>query len=192
MSSAKRAFVALVGVFLIFVTVPSGQAANCISDGELEAAVGDQVRSGAFAIDTGKLGDRPMCSGLLVATAIQALAEKYLPSPRPAPVPVPAKASPAALRIPDQFLGRWERTVRDCDREPGEEGFVVEATGILYYETRDDLRRIAVNSPTDITIDITGEYGPDRWRETHRINLLDGGRRITFAGSGKVYVRCPS
>jgi len=53
----------------------AGPNSACISDAELETAVGDQVRSGRFAIDTSHLRDAPMCSGLTVAQAIQRLVE---------------------------------------------------------------------------------------------------------------------
>lgn len=54
----------------------SARASDCISDGELAAAVGDQVRAGRFAIDTSMLRKAPMCSGITVAHAIQRLMEQ--------------------------------------------------------------------------------------------------------------------
>lgn len=77
------------------------QRATCITDAELETAVADQLRSGAFAINTSKLKEAPMCSGLTVARAIQELGERvrgetpgtasggYAP-----PSPAPATAKP--------------------------------------------------------------------------------------------------
>ena len=69
------------------------QSNACISDTELDAAVGDQVRSGSFTIDTSKLREAPMCSGITVAQAIQRIAEDASPRARPA-------AAPAAPALP--------------------------------------------------------------------------------------------
>lgn len=54
-------------------------ARSCISDNELEAAVGDQVRAGRFAIDASMLRNAPMCSGITIARAIQQLAGRLSP-----------------------------------------------------------------------------------------------------------------
>jgi micrococcal nuclease len=42
-----------------------------LTDAEIDRAVGDQVRSGAFFVDTRAIPDRPLCSGLTLAQAIQ-------------------------------------------------------------------------------------------------------------------------
>jgi len=73
-----------------------GQPKNCITDSELEAAVGDQLRSGAFAIKTSHLRDAPMCSGLTVAQAIQKLGERISPTARP----TPQAARPTPVSVP--------------------------------------------------------------------------------------------
>lgn len=81
---------------VLSVFAPAARAAPCISDAELEAAVGAEVRSGAFTVSTAKLGDRSMCSGLTVAQAIQRLRAGTQPS-RPAPVAeAPQAAAPSA------------------------------------------------------------------------------------------------
>ena len=64
----------IVGAVLLAMAgfVPNAMA-GCITDAELDAAVGDQVRAGAFTVNTASLGDRPLCSGLTMAQAIQRL-----------------------------------------------------------------------------------------------------------------------
>lgn len=63
-----------------WVLVPAiGKSNSCITDTELEKAVGDQIRSGAFAIKTSNLREAPMCSGLTIAQAIQRLSETISP-----------------------------------------------------------------------------------------------------------------
>jgi hypothetical protein len=69
-SSSWRAAIVLAAVFGV-TQAANAAPARCIADAELEAAVGAQIRDGAFAVSTAALGDRPMCSGLTVAQAIQ-------------------------------------------------------------------------------------------------------------------------
>lgn len=66
--SASMVVFALVG---ISAESSAREPDKCISDAELEAVVGEQVRQGRFAIDTSGLRQAPMCSGLTVAQAIQ-------------------------------------------------------------------------------------------------------------------------
>lgn len=63
--------------FGILSVTGTGQAKPCITDAELDAAVGSQIRSGVFAVDASALGERHMCSGLPVATAIQRLRASF-------------------------------------------------------------------------------------------------------------------
>lgn len=72
------------------------QPKACITDAELDAAVGDQIRSGAFAINTSKLREAPMCSGLTVAQSIQKIAEGGSPRAQPGPPPSPGLSNPPA------------------------------------------------------------------------------------------------
>jgi hypothetical protein len=101
----------------IFALTPAASAApaQCITDADLDAAVGEQVRAGAFAVSTAALGERPMCSGLTVAQAIQRLRQQVLPAappqpPRPAMPDTPIGESPASAVRADitRFL-RFER-----------------------------------------------------------------------------------
>ena len=62
---------------LCFLPTPA-LAASCVTEAELEATVGAELRAGAFAIRTDQLGDRPLCSGLTMAKAIQQLRQRYL------------------------------------------------------------------------------------------------------------------
>jgi len=103
----KRTLIGLAGVaataFGIAVVPAAGQPKNCITDQELEAAVGDQIRSGAFAIKTSGLRDAPMCSGLTIAQAIQKLGERLSPTARAAP---PQATQPKPVSGPQAAAGR--------------------------------------------------------------------------------------
>lgn len=62
-------------LMLLFAATAAASAADsaqqCITDSEPEAALGDQIKSGAFTLDTSKLGDRPLCSRLPLGRAVQ-------------------------------------------------------------------------------------------------------------------------
>lgn len=61
---------------MLFASPAMAQPSGCIIDAELDAAVGDQIRAGDFAINTSKLREAPMCSGLTVAQAIQQIGNR--------------------------------------------------------------------------------------------------------------------
>ncbi|WP_324742552.1 lipocalin family protein [Tsuneonella sp. CC-YZS046] len=115
----KKSWIAVVSVFAAFVSglalVPAlGKSGNCITDTELETAVGDQIRSGVFAINTSKLREAPMCSGLTVAQAIHNLGERIAPrqndagaSSQPALAQsAPAGPSDSAYSELTQYVGK--------------------------------------------------------------------------------------
>lgn len=52
---------------------------SCLTDREIDAALGEQVRSGSFIANVGKLGTRPLCSGLPLAQHIQQMRETAFP-----------------------------------------------------------------------------------------------------------------
>lgn len=69
------------GAFLSMIFSASlAQAANCVTDAEIEAAVGADLRASTFAVETDMLGDRPLCSGLTMVQAVQRLHSKYFPA----------------------------------------------------------------------------------------------------------------
>ena len=81
------------------------QPAGCVSDDELEAAVGEQVGAGAIAVGTGQFQDRQPCAGGSMAQAVQRLRERLVaPTAQPAseipdpPRPAQATPQPYALR----------------------------------------------------------------------------------------------
>lgn len=82
------------GAAMLFAAPAMAAPAACITDAELDAAVGDQVRSGVFAINTSMLREAPMCSALTVAQAIQRIAEANSPRNEPPPPPQPDAVSP--------------------------------------------------------------------------------------------------
>lgn len=86
---ASNVWGAILVAVAFFASVLPAQAApaGCVDDAELEAVVGPQIRDGAFAISTARLGDRPMCSGVTTAQAIQQLRARYFPETAPVPLP---------------------------------------------------------------------------------------------------------
>jgi hypothetical protein len=63
----------------LLVGLPTMASAACLTDQEIEARIGDQVRAGAFALNTGSLTDRPLCSGLTLAQRIQQMHDAAFP-----------------------------------------------------------------------------------------------------------------
>lgn len=114
MKPFRSALATSFGAAMLIVAPAMATPATCITDVELDAAVGDQLRSGSFTISTSKLREAPMCSGITVARAIQQLGERIRwETPVPmnagsAPISVaPAMRSLAATRIsPSSGTGR--------------------------------------------------------------------------------------
>jgi hypothetical protein len=66
----------------VLMASPCAMAQDCLTDAQIEQAVGTQVRAGAFFVDTRHLPDRPLCSGLTLAQHIQRMrAEAFPPAP---------------------------------------------------------------------------------------------------------------
>ncbi|MDH7973485.1 hypothetical protein QH494_14940 [Sphingomonas sp. AR_OL41] len=63
----------------LFVGFPTMARAACLTDQEIEARIGDQVRSGTFALNTASLTGRPLCSGLTLAQRIQQMHDAAFP-----------------------------------------------------------------------------------------------------------------
>jgi hypothetical protein len=68
----------LAGMWFALSIVPAA-AQGCLTDAEIERALGDQVRSGAMLVDSSSLPNRPLCSGLTVAQAIQRMRQQMFP-----------------------------------------------------------------------------------------------------------------
>lgn len=60
------------------ISVPAS-GAECLSDAEIDRAVGASVRSGAAFVDTSRIRDAPLCSGLTLAQAIQRIRATAFP-----------------------------------------------------------------------------------------------------------------
>lgn len=88
------------GVAALFASSAMAHPKECITDAELEAAVGDQVRSGVFAINTSKLREAQMCSGIPVARAIQRMAQSASATSQPTAQqkPHPQEAAQAEVK----------------------------------------------------------------------------------------------
>lgn len=63
----------------LLTLTPEQAFADCLSDSEIDGALGAQIRAGAKILDTQALGDRPLCSGLTLAQAIQNIHAKAFP-----------------------------------------------------------------------------------------------------------------
>ena len=89
-----------------FLAAPAlAQPAGCVSDDELEAAVGEQIGAGAIAVGTGQFGNRQPCAGGSIAQAVQRLRERLVgPTAQPVseipdpPRPAQVTPQPYALR----------------------------------------------------------------------------------------------
>ncbi|OYY79627.1 MAG: hypothetical protein B7Y43_00705 [Sphingomonas sp. 28-62-20] len=64
--------------------VPAGAATGCLTDAEIDATIGAQIRARSFTINTGPLNDRPLCSGLTLAQRVQQMREATFPEERAA------------------------------------------------------------------------------------------------------------
>lgn len=65
--------------FLWLCLSSPASAQLCLSDEEIEDALGDQVRSSALLIDTRSLPDRPLCSNLTIAQHLQKMRAAAFP-----------------------------------------------------------------------------------------------------------------
>lgn len=78
----RSASVSLAILPLLAFVIP--QAAHgtdsCLSDETIEQALGEQVRSGAFLVDTRTLPVLPLCSGLTLAQQLQRMHDRAFPS----------------------------------------------------------------------------------------------------------------
>ena len=77
----------LVLALTIAVAAPgfaSSASAACLTDAEIETALGAQVRSKAMFLNTGDLTGKPLCSGLTLAQQIQRMREAAFPDERAA------------------------------------------------------------------------------------------------------------
>src|SRR5690606_16901011 len=88
---------------LLWTAPALAKPAPCVSDAELDEAVGAEIRAGAAVVGTGKLGGRPLCSGLTLTQAIQQLRERYIPAEPEAPLhDAPIREDAAALPVPSR------------------------------------------------------------------------------------------
>lgn len=71
--------IAISCLIAILTLAPQPVIAACLSDDEIEVQLGAQIRAGARVLDTQTLADKPLCSGLTLAQAVQALHAKAFP-----------------------------------------------------------------------------------------------------------------
>lgn len=78
----------------------------CLTDAEIEAALGPQIRAGVPVVRTSGLRNAPLCSAKTLAQRIQEMRREAFPEPKPEPareergfaIEVEAVPSPPALR----------------------------------------------------------------------------------------------
>jgi hypothetical protein len=78
MTMTMRLFL-LASAATLLAVAPGAAYAACLGDGEIEAQLGQQIRSGAVTLDTGPLVGRPLCSGLTLAQRIQQMHDAAFP-----------------------------------------------------------------------------------------------------------------
>lgn len=118
--AAKRACVAAI---LLFISTPA-HAGDCLTDEAVEAALGQQVRAGAFAVDVRALPDEPLCSGISLTKKIQDMRDEAFPEH---PEPPPIVAEPAQRSVARAVAGTIPR------RRAGSKPQVKAAAGAPYY-----------------------------------------------------------
>ncbi len=93
----------LVAAAAAFFGAPTATAARrCLTDAQIEAAVGDDVRAGVFALDTSSLPNLPLCSAIPLAHRIQQMREAAFPDERNAREQRAAEQRFAQGRLADQ------------------------------------------------------------------------------------------
>lgn len=111
--------VALLAAGSPLLVSPQAKAQSCLTDADVEAAVGDQIRAGKAAIDTSMIDGRRLCSGLTLARTIQDIAARIngttiaAPPPRAAPEPLSAPASISRTEKAGElraFIGKYNFT----------------------------------------------------------------------------------
>lgn len=85
------------------MAAPPALAQHCLSDAQIDQAVGAQIRAGAFTVDTRNVPDKPLCSGLTLAQQIQRIRADAFPPPPPVAIThrpaAPALAKPEMVQI---------------------------------------------------------------------------------------------
>jgi len=69
----------IIGLALFAAMAPAAAKSACLTNQEIDQAIGEQIRSGAFLVDTRSLGERPLCSGLTLAQQIQQMRAAAFP-----------------------------------------------------------------------------------------------------------------
>lgn len=103
---------------LLFVALPTMARAACLTDQEIEARIGDQVRSGAFTLNTASLTDRPLCSGLTLAQRIQQMHDAAFPQEQAQRDQLAAQARDREL-LAQQAAARERASVAAASAVPG-------------------------------------------------------------------------
>lgn len=117
---------------ILFAGAMAFQRAPCLSDNEIEAALGAQIRAGAQTLNTSGLRNAPLCSAKTLPQRIQEIRREAFPAPpaparqnfadereeidEPAPAPalspLPAVAVDRVLQVAPAPRARGIRSVR--------------------------------------------------------------------------------
>lgn len=163
---------ALTGIMAIGACV-SGIAharQSCLSDAEIEQRFGGQIRAGTVTLDTAGYNDRPLCSGLTLASAIQKLRDQAFPEEK------------RALIAENEVMRQAEEMERAADLANGTSGYSNYPAYPMPVETR--TRRMIVVTPGGF--DIGSDRMVDRMTSGHTRPIIvateneDGSRERTY------------
>lgn len=96
-----------------------------------------------------------------------------------------------ATTIPASFHGEWQFAEAECGTA-AEGRLIVSAAALSFHESIGAVRRVRSIDDEAITVEADFEGEGEAWQADHRLDLSDGGRRLTFAGQGaqSTRVRC--
>ncbi|MCA1748673.1 MAG: hypothetical protein ABR601_00420 [Parasphingopyxis sp.] len=138
---------------------------------------------------------RPASVPIIALLALAACSGGEEEQEAPAADPAAIEAEPVALEaMPEEFRGRWDFAIEDCDDPASEMRLEIGADEVQFYESSADLTAIERTGETSLTVDhhFTGEG--EEWNETLGYELSEDGERLTVStpeGSLSIRMRCP-
>lgn len=134
-------------------------------------------------------------AALLALAACSGDESDEAPAPDPASVDAEAEAASETLEaMPEDFRGRWDFAVEDCDDPASEMQLEIGAEEVSYYESSAEVTAIERTGPHTLAVEhrFTGEG--EQWDETLGYELSEDGERLTVTtpeGDLSIRMRCP-
>jgi len=102
--------------------------------------------------------------------------------------PEPARAD----AIPPAFHGVYDQSAEACGR-PSEYRMTVLPGEVRFHESIGTVRSVAVDSASAVSVAADFQGEGESWRAVHRLELRDGGSRLTMTADDTIVerVRCP-